>query len=149
MLPRTNILATGRGITRGSNTYIQSPVLQTPYTNDRECDLSYISIDLFMTDMLLEKLLAFPHAVNQILPLIFFIYKKILFLCIVFLDTCCQNLSKKISSSSILIYCSYPSITNFFFYFGFWKNIVRNKTYQCSKCKLEHYFSRFLTVSYM
>lgn len=29
-----------------------------------------------MTDMLLEKLLAFPHAVNQILPLIFFIYKK-------------------------------------------------------------------------
>lgn len=29
-----------------------------------------------MTDMLLEKLLTFPHAVNQILPLIFFIYKK-------------------------------------------------------------------------
>lgn len=108
-----------------------------------------ISLGLFMTDMLLEKLLAFPHAVNQILPLIFFIYKKILFLCIVFLDTCCQNLSKKISSSSILIYCSYPKHYQFFFYFGFCKNIVRNKTYQCSKCKLEHYFSRFLTVSYM
>lgn len=43
-----------------------------------------ISLGLYMTDMLLEKLLAFPHAVNQILPLIFFIYKKILFLCIVF-----------------------------------------------------------------
>lgn len=43
-----------------------------------------ISLNLFMTDMLLEKLLAFPHSVNQILPLIFFIYKKILFLCIVF-----------------------------------------------------------------
>lgn len=114
MLPRTNILATGRGITRGSNAYIQSPVQQTPYTNDRECDLSYISLDLFMTDMLLEKLLTFPHAVNQILPLIFFIYKKILFLCIVFLDTCCQNFSKKISSSSILIYCSYPKHYQFF-----------------------------------
>lgn len=84
MLPRANILATGRGITRGSNAYIQSPVQQTPYTNDRECDLSYISIDLFMTDMLLEKLLTFPHAVNQILPLIFFINKKLIFLYIVF-----------------------------------------------------------------
>lgn len=73
-----------------------------------------ISLGLFMTDMLLEKLLVFPHAVNQMLPLIFFIYKKILFLCIVFLDTCCQNLSKKISSSSILIYCSYPKHNHFF-----------------------------------
>lgn len=27
-----------------------------------------IYIDLFLTDMLLEKLLTFPHAVNQILP---------------------------------------------------------------------------------
>lgn len=79
MLPRANILATGRGITRGSNAYIQSPVQQTPYTNDRECDLSYISLDLFMTDMLLEKLLTFPHAVTQILPLIFFINQKFFF----------------------------------------------------------------------
>lgn len=47
MLPRTNILATGRGITRGSNAYIQSPVQQTPYTNDRECDLSYIARSLY------------------------------------------------------------------------------------------------------
>lgn len=38
-----------------------------------------ISLGLFMTDMLLEKLLTFPHAVNQILPLIFFIYKKYYF----------------------------------------------------------------------
>lgn len=42
-----------------------------------------------------------------------------------------------------------PKALPIFFYFGFCKNIVCNKTYQCSKCKLEHYFSRFLTVSYV
>lgn len=146
----------GERVTRGSNAYIQSPVQQTPYTNDRECDLSYISIDLFMTDMLLEKLLTFPHAVNQILLLIFFIYKKILFLCILFLDTCCQNFSKKISSSSFnLNLLLIPKALPIFFPLGFVKisfsfiYFIYNKTYQCSKCKLKHYFSRFLTVSYV
>lgn len=120
MLPRTNILATGRGITRGSNAYTV-PRYSRLRIQTIENVIYLISLGLYMTDMLLEKLLAFPHAVNQILPLIFFIYKKILFLCIVFLDTCCQNLSKKISSSSILIYCSYPKHYHFFFTLDFVK----------------------------
>lgn len=54
----------------------------------------------FMTDMLLKS---YSHSLMQktILPLIFFINKKLLYLCIVFVDACCQNLSQMISSSAI------------------------------------------------
>lgn len=58
-----------------------------------------IAQSLYDRYMLLEKLLTFPHAVTQILPLIFFINQKNFFLCIVFIDACGQNLCKMISSS--------------------------------------------------
>lgn len=48
-----------------------------------------------------------------------------------------------------------PKALPIFFPLGFVKisfsfiYFIYNKTYQCSKCKLKHYFSRFLTDSYV
>lgn len=77
MLPRANILATGRGITRGSNAYTIPGTADSVYKRYLENVNDRIAQSLYDRYMLLEKLLTFPHAVNKILPLIFFIYKKI------------------------------------------------------------------------
>lgn len=98
-------------------------------------------IALFMTDMLLEKLLTFPHAVNQTLYLWSFLStKNYYFLCIVFVDACCQNSSKMISSSAIFT-ANTQKHDHFFLLWVFVKmtfsllHFIHNKIYQCSKCK--------------
>lgn len=94
-----------------------------------------IAQSLYDRYMLLEKLLTFPHAVNQILPLIFFINKKLWFFYILYLYICMLPFIKNdfvvINLNLLLIT---QSITNFF-PLGFvkisfsWIYFIYHKTY--------------------
>lgn len=149
MLPRTNILATGRGITRGSNAYTIPCTADSVHTNDRECDLSYIARSLY-DRYAAGKATRIPSCSKPNITFdLFYLQKNIIFMYCSFrymLPKCIKKDFVVLNFNLLLIPKALPI---FFLYFGFCKNIVRNKTYQCSKCKLEHYFSRFLTVSYM
>lgn len=80
-----------------------------------------ISLGLFMTDMLLEKLLTFPHAVNQILPLIFFyLQKNIIFMYCIFRYMLPKFIKKDFVVLNFNLLLT-QSITNFFFTLGFVK----------------------------
>lgn len=145
MLPRTNILATGRGITRGSNAYIQSPVQQTPYTNDRMWFILYIARSLY-DRYAAGKATHIPSCSKPNITFdLFYLQKNIIFMYCIFRYMLPKFLIKDfvvLNLNLLLI----PKALPIFFPLGFVKisfsfiYFIYNKTYQCSKCKLKHYF---------